>query len=142
MRSRNVSAARLRAWCWVVLLPLLFAARGTAFAATDRVIYDEALAAGWQNWSWATVDMGSTANAHSGAVSIAVTPAAWSALYLRSADAPVDTNGYLNFTFWVHGGTAGGQTIQVVAVVNDAPQPAVRVAAPTAGTWQIGRAHV
>jgi hypothetical protein len=136
MRSRNHSAARLRAWCFAFLLPLLLVARGTAFAATDRVIYDEALAAGWQNWSWATVDMASTANAHTGAASIAVTPAAWSALYLRSADAPVDTNGYLNFTFWVHGGTTGGQTIQVVAVVNDAPQPGVRVATPTAGSWQ------
>jgi hypothetical protein len=48
MRSRNVSAARLRAWCWALLLPWLLVARsGTAFAATDRVIYDEALAAGW-----------------------------------------------------------------------------------------------
>ena len=61
---------------------------------------------------------------------------AWSALYLRSADAPLDTNGYLNFTFWVHGGTTGGQTIQVVAVINDTPQPGVRVASPTAGSWQ------
>ena len=48
----------------------------------------------------------------------------------------VDTHGYLNFTFCVHGGTTGGQTIQVVAVVNDAPQPGVRVASPAAGTWQ------
>src|SRR6185436_9712799 len=60
----------------------------------------------------------------------------YSALHLRSADAPLDTNGYLNFTFWVHGGEAGGQTIQVVAVVNDVPQPGVRVAMPAAGTWQ------
>ena len=57
-----------------------------------------------------------------------VTPTAWSALYLRSADAPLDTNGYLNFTFYVHGGTTGGQTIQVVAVIGDTPQPGVRVA--------------
>ena len=136
MESRKVSASRHRLVSWIVLLPLLLGLRATAFGATDRVIYDDALAGGWQNWSWATVDLASNATAHTGAVSIAVTPAAWSALYLRSADAPVDTNGYLNFTFWVHGGTAGGQTIQVVAVVNDAPQPGVRVAAPTAGTWQ------
>ena len=127
---------RSRKLCWVLLLPLLLALRGTAFAATDRVIYDEALAGGWQNWSWATVDMASGAHAHGGSVSIAVTPAAWSALYLRSADAPVDTHGYLNFTFWVHGGATGGQTLQVVAVINDAPQPGVRVASPAAGAWQ------
>ena len=36
----------------------------------------------------------------------------------------------------MHGGTAGGQTIQVVAVIGDTPQPGVRVASPTAGSWQ------
>jgi len=136
MKSRNDSAARSRLAFWFLLLPLLLGLRGTAFAATDLTIYDEALAPGWQNWSWASVDTASTANAHTGAVSVAVTPAAWSAFYLRSADAPLDTNGYLNFSFWVHGGATGGQTIQVVAVVNDLSQPGVRVASPTAGEWQ------
>jgi hypothetical protein len=136
MKTRNVSAGLSRLWFWALLLPMLLGWRGTAYAQTDLTIYDEALAPGWQNWSWATVDTASTANAHTGSVAIAVTPAAWSALYLRSADAPLDTNGYLNFTFWVHGGATGGQTIQVVAVVNDVPQPAVRVATPVAGAWQ------
>ena len=101
----------------VLVFPPALPARlaSTAFAQTDLTIYDEGLAPGWQNWSWATVDTASTANANTGAVSIAVTAPAWSALYLRSADAPLDTNGYLNFTFYVHGGTTGGQTIQVAA---------------------------
>src|SRR5688572_4568905 len=136
MKSGKVSAARSRLASWFFLLPLMLVLRGTAFGATDQTLYDEALAPGWQNWSWATVDLASTANANTGAVSIAVTAPAWSALYLRSADAPVDTHGYLNLSFYVHGGTAGGQTIQVVAVVNDVPQPGVRVASPTAGAWQ------
>jgi hypothetical protein len=136
MKTGNVSRAYSRLVFWILLLPFLLALRGTAFAVTDQTIYDEALGSGWQNWSWATVDLASTANANTGAVSIAVTPAAWSALYLRSADAPVDTNGYLNLSFYVHGGTAGGQTIQVVAVVNEVAQPGVRVASPTAGSWQ------
>jgi hypothetical protein len=136
MKTGNVSRARARFAFWFLLLPFLFGLQSTAFAQTDLTVYDEALAPGWQNWSWATVDTASTANAHTGAVSIAVTPAAWSALYLRSADAPLNTNGYLNFTFWVHGGTAGGQTIQVAAVVNDVSQPGVRVASPVAGSWQ------
>ena len=119
MKTGNVSVSRARLLCWFFLLPLLLGLRTTAFAQTDVTIYDEGLAPGWQNWSWASVDFASTANAYTGNVSIAVTPAAWSALYLRSADAPLDTHGYLNFTFWVHGGTTGGQTIQVVAVVNE-----------------------
>jgi alpha-L-arabinofuranosidase len=134
MNTRIVSAARSRLFQWLMVLPLLLGA--PAFAQTDRVIYDDALAPGWQNWSWATVDFASSAQAHTGSVAIAVTPAAWSALYLRSADAPVDTHGYLDLAFWVHGGDAGGQTIQVVAVVNDVPQPGVRVASPIAGSWQ------
>src|SRR5262245_61848443 len=136
MRSRNDSAARLRRWCWIVLLPVLIGLRGTAFAAVDQTIYDEALAPGWQNWSWAAVDMASPAQANTGAVSIAVTPTAWSALYLSHPDSGVDTNGYLNFSFYVHGGATGGQTIQVAALINGAAQPAVRVASPAAGTWQ------
>ncbi|HEV7610205.1 MAG TPA: hypothetical protein VGO61_22930 [Steroidobacteraceae bacterium] len=136
MKTGNVSNAYPRLLYWLVLLPFLLALRGTAFAATDQTIYDEALAPGWENWSWAANDLASTAQANTGTVSIAVTPAAFSALYLRSARAPVDTNGYLNLTFYVHGGTTGGQVFQVQAIVNDAAQPGVRVAPLTAGAWQ------
>ena len=136
MRTRKVCDARSLHALWFFLVSLLLAVHVPAFAAVDKTLYDEALAPGWQNWSWAVVDMGSAATAHTGTVSIAVTPTAWSALYLRSTDAPLDTNGYLNLTFWVHGGASGGQTIQVVAVVNDVVQPGVRVASPTAGSWQ------
>jgi alpha-N-arabinofuranosidase len=136
MKTGKLASARSRITFWFLVLPLLLVLRGTSFAAVDKTLYDDALAPGWQNWSWAAVDMASAAVAHTGTVSIAVTPTAWSALYLRSADAPLDTNGYLNFTFWVNGGTTGGQTIQVVAVVNDVAQPGVRVASPTAGSWQ------
>ncbi|HKE92730.1 MAG TPA: hypothetical protein VKB34_00375 [Povalibacter sp.] len=133
---RNIPAPRLRLLLWILLLPLALAFRATSFGATDLTLYDEMLAPGWQNWSWAAVDTASTANPYTGAVSMAVTPTAWSAVYLRSADAPLDTHGYLNFTFWVNGGATGGQTVQVVAVVNDVPQPGVRVPVLAAGTWQ------
>ena len=113
MKSGKVSATRSRLAFWFFLLPFMLALRGTAFGATDQTLYDEALAPGWQNWSWAANDLASTAQANTGAVSIAVTPTAYSALYLRSAEAPVDTNGYLNLTFYVHGGTTGGQVFQV-----------------------------
>src|SRR5262245_29208621 len=136
MRSRNDSAARLRRWRWIVLLPVLIGLRGTAFAAVDLTIYDEALAGGWQNWSWADTDLASAAAANTGAVSAAVTANPFEALYLRSADAPLDTNGYLNLTFYVNGGATGGQVFQVQAIVNDAAQAGVRVGPLAAGTWQ------
>ena len=54
MKSGKVSVSRARLVCWLFLLPLLLGLRGTAFAQTDLTIYDEALAPGWQDWSWAT----------------------------------------------------------------------------------------
>ena len=113
MKTGNVLRASSRVRFWFLLLPLLLGLQSPAFAQTDFTIYDEALASGWQNWSWATVDTASSAYANTGAVSIAVTAPPYSALYLRSAAAPVDTHGYLNLTFFVHGGTAGGQVFQL-----------------------------
>jgi len=136
MKTGNVSAARPRFQFWLFLMLCLLGMRGTAFAQTDLTIYDEALAPGWQSWSWANVDLASTAFANTGSVSIAVTAPPYSALYLRSAAAPVDTHGYLNLTFYVHGGTAGGQVFQVQAIIGDTAQAAVRVNALAAGTWQ------
>src|SRR5262245_17869373 len=136
MRTGTVTAARSRVFHWLFLLTLLVvAARGTAFGATDITIYDEALAPGWQHWSWAETDLASSAAANTGAVSAAVRAEPFEALYLRSADAAVDTNGYLNLTFYVNGGATGGQRFQVQAIVNDAPQPGIQVTAP-AGAWQ------
>ena len=83
MKTGKVFVARSRLAFWFFLLPLLLVVRVTAFAAIVQTLYDEALAPGWQNWSWAAVDMASTASVHTGTVSIAVTPTAWSALYLR-----------------------------------------------------------
>src|ERR1044072_7776768 len=92
--------------CLAVILAAVFASFSSAQA--DIVVYDDALAPGWQNWSWAVTDTAHADTVHSGSVSLAVTPTAWSAAYLRSAAAPVDTQGLLNLTFWVHGGPTGG----------------------------------
>lgn len=105
-------------------------------ARADIVIYDDVIAPGWQNWSWAVTDTAHAATVHTGAASLAVTPTAWSAAYLRSAAAPIDTQGLLNLTFWVNGGAAGGQRLQVVAVVNDVAQPGIPIEVLTPNVWQ------
>ena len=51
------------------LLVCLLGLQGAAFAQTDVTIYDETLAPGWQSWSWAMVDLASSAQANTGAVS-------------------------------------------------------------------------
>jgi alpha-N-arabinofuranosidase len=136
MRTGNVSAVRPRLAWWAFLLPFMLLLQGTSLAQSDRTIYDESLAPGWQSWSWADVNLASAAHANTGAVSIAVTAGPFEALYLRSAGAQVDTNGYLNLTFYLHGGTTGGQVVQVQAIVADAPQPGVRLDPLVAGEWR------
>jgi hypothetical protein len=52
----------------MVLLLILSAVR-----AATSLIYDDALTAGWSNWSWAQVDLRTIAPVHSGSHSLAVT---------------------------------------------------------------------
>jgi alpha-N-arabinofuranosidase len=121
---------------FVALVALAFGlcASASLKAQTDQLIFDEALATGWQSWSWAAVDTASTAAAHTGTTSIAVTPSAWSALSLRHD--PFDTTGYGNVEFWINGGTNGVTTLFVVATLNDAGQPGVAIGPIAANTWQ------
>ena len=77
-------------------------------------IYQDALVNGWNNWSWASVNTGSTANVHTGSSAIAVTADAFEALYLQHAAMPTDA--FESLKFWIHGGATGGQTLNVVAL--------------------------
>lgn len=68
------------------------------------VLYDEAPAAGWENWSWQTaVDLASTTRVHGGSRAIAVTHSApWAGFSLRGP-AAIDTAGYTAVRFWIYG---------------------------------------
>lgn len=82
----------------------------------SAVIYGDALGSGWADWSWdTTVDVNNATPVHGGSQSMAVTfDAAWAGLYLHG-DPAVDTSGYDGLRFWIHGGSAGGQQLRVVA---------------------------
>jgi len=102
------------------------------------VIYDDALENGWQNWSWAEVNLANSNPVHGGSLSISVTasnsPSNWQALYL---DVPaMDLSGYTNLTFWINGGSAGGQQVQVQAQLGNSPQTAVQIGPLPADTWR------
>ncbi|MBI5565713.1 MAG: glycoside hydrolase family 44 protein [Chloroflexi bacterium] len=89
--------------------------------AATLTIYDNALAAGWANWSWdTTVNFDNTAPVHAGDRSIAVTyTAAWGGLYLH-ANAPINLSAYETLRFWAHGGTSVQRAITIVANGNAA----------------------
>ena len=103
-------------------------------AATDQVIFDDALQNGWQNWSWAAVDLNQVATVHGGTKAIAVTVDAWEGLYL--AHDAMDSTGFTNLAFWIHGGSGGGQRLQVQAILGTAAQSAWSIPTLPANTWQ------
>ena len=99
-----------------IVLPLYV---GTTLAA-DLPIYTDSLAGGWADWSWDTTrNFANTAPVHSGSDSLAVTfNSGWAGLYLHAGSA-IDTSGYDQLRFWIHGGSAGSRQLRVVANGDD-----------------------
>src|ERR1019366_938322 len=124
---------RCRACCqWSCWLLAALALQLTVRA--DQIVYDDALQNGWQNWGWATLNYANTSPIHSGADSISVSSTGNQALYLHhtAMSGPLFTN----LTFWINGGSGGGQVVQVQATINGAPQAAVVLAALPASSWR------
>ncbi|MES3023523.1 MAG: hypothetical protein V4857_18310 [Pseudomonadota bacterium] len=98
--------------------------------ATPLVVYDDGLKNGWQNWSWAKVELAVPAG---GAKPIKVEGEAWSALALHH-DA-FSTQGLSKLTFAINGGAVGGQALLVKAMVDGKPVESDFQIVPKAKTW-------
>ena len=98
-------------------------------------LYTDNLVNGFQSWSWATVNLKSFAQVHSGAYAIAVTDGSGGqALWFNRGQ--FNSTPYTNLTFWVNGGSSGGQLLSVKGVLDNNAQAAVTLAALPANTWQ------
>lgn len=117
---------------WALLL-LLFAASAQA----ELPVYDDAIQGGWRDWSWGPVerDFVATEPVHSGSSAIAVTfTGGWSGLKLSGFSA-VDVTGNDALRFWVHGGQAGGQNVQILLGDSSAGTQASVTFSPAADVW-------
>ena len=104
-------------------------------AQANLPIYTDNLVNGFQDWSWAPHNLFNTSPVHSGADSISVSATNWQAISFHHAD--FDTSPYTNFTFWAHGGTNGGQLLQVYAELSGVGQSACQISGSlTANSWQ------
>lgn len=112
------------AWCVSVLLfalciLVLQGGMPPATAQGDWLIYDDALNAAFQSWSFdVQLNVAATSPTYGGSArSIAVTyqPGNWGALWLVRPGGDIDLSGYTAIRFAIHGGTAGGQSIRVQA---------------------------
>jgi len=106
-------------------------------AATDLVVYGDALASNWQDWSWnSSVNFSNATPHHAGATALAVTfNQAWAGLSLR-APSPINSSFYTGLTFWVHGGASGTKQLQIYIQQTDSGSEGthINLDAP-AGVW-------
>lgn len=119
-----------------------FSAEVASSTPSGVPIYDDALAPGWTSWSWdTTVDFAHTATVFSGTSAIEATYGApWAGVYLHHDG--FDTTGFGVLTFAIHGGSVGGQGLQVRPYdASFAELPALPLSnylpggTPAAGNW-------
>lgn len=110
----------------------------SAVAQFALPVYSDSLTNGWDDWSWAPArNLANTSPVHSGSRSISVTASAWQALSFYHGD--FDSGPYEALSFWAHGGSGGGQRLQVYAQYGSSGTGPTYVlpAALTANTWQL-----
>lgn len=115
-------ATRLFLSQWPQLRCGLVAALALTLTATTKAqaplpVYMDHLDSGFQNWGWATLNYTNTTPVHSGANSIAVTiTSGYQGLQIWHAD--LNSSLYSSLTFWINGGTNGGQKLQVYGLLH------------------------
>jgi len=121
------------AWSCSVAV-FLFASLPLTATPGDQTVYTDGLQNGWVNYSWATVNFTNTSPVHGGADSISVSSTYYQALYLHHAA----QSGALfsGITFWVNGGSSGGQSVQVQATRNGTAQVAVALSPLPINSWR------
>src|ERR1700691_3860626 len=103
-------------------------------AQTPLLIYTNNLVNDFQNWSWATVNLANTSPVYAGNDSISVSTSNYSALWLYAPN--FNTALYTNLSFWINGGSNGGQKVLVVGVLNGDGQPGYTLPILASNTWQ------
>jgi len=110
-------------------------ATAPGIAQANLPIYTDNLVNGFQNWSWATVNLENSSPVHSGAYSISVTDGGnYQALALAHSD--FNTSPYTGLSFWINGGSAGGQKVQVWGLLDSTNQTAYSLGTLKTNTWQ------
>ncbi|MFN7137774.1 MAG: glycoside hydrolase family 44 protein [Limisphaerales bacterium] len=117
----------------LLLLGGLFIAHGL-HGQSVQVVYNDSLQNGWQNWSWATNNFNNANPVRSGTASISVTVSNWQAVYFHHSG--LDGRLYTNISFWINGGSTGGQQLLIQGIASGQPQTYVQLPALAANTWQ------
>jgi alpha-N-arabinofuranosidase len=99
------------------VLALLLPVFTDAQAQAPLPVYTDSLVNGFLDWGWAPRDYTNASPVHSGTASVAVTiAAAWQGLQIYHPD--MDSSLYSSVSFWINGGTSGGQKLQVCGLLH------------------------
>ncbi len=107
--------------------------------AQNMAIYSNALVNGWENYSYeSTLNFANTSPVSPGSqdsISVNIT-GGYGAIVFYAA--PMSDAPYTNISFWLNGGTSGGQHLQLYGNLGTGPTaqtPRVYLTAPQANTW-------
>lgn len=121
-------------WRSAACFALLICQGVPVFGQSDQQIYTDSLQNGWQNWGWAALNYNNTSPVHSGADSVAVTVGSYQAIYISHA--AFDSTPFSTLSFWINGGAAGGQKLQIQAVLGSTAQAPISLAPLPTNSWQ------
>ncbi|MER2599808.1 MAG: DUF4038 domain-containing protein, partial [Caldilineales bacterium] len=113
-----------------------FTATPTPVPSPDVIVYGDALAAGWQSWSWGTtINFANITPVQNGTQSIALTyTTGWAGLSLRSQSL-VNPSLYTGISFWVYGVSgSGSMNFHIQQTDSGVASPKI-IFTPTAGQW-------
>jgi hypothetical protein len=130
---RRHHTSSMRARVRLALLLMLCAAPARA----DVVVYTDAIGSGWQDWSWGGVtrDFARSTPVHGGSASIGVTyTGGWSGAQLGRNDA-VSISGLDTLRCWIHGGSTGGQAVQIIVGNHLTGVEVQKNVVPVANAW-------
>ena len=113
----------------------------TVRAQNNLSVYSDALDNGFQDWGWATHNYANTAPVHSGADSVSVTIATTNYDGLQIYHSDFDSSPYASLSFWINGGSSGGQRLQFYGLLHvgtnaNVGQLHYSLAALPTNTWQ------
>ena len=107
-----------------------------AHAQSALDLYIDGLNPAFQDWSWAAAadySLANTTPVQGGGSSIRFLPRNWSGLQFADPANSYDAANYASLTFWIHGGSSGGQSLRLSLLNGTTVLAEVDVAAYAAG---------
>ena len=123
----------------LVLLVAALLGRPAVLAQANLTIYSDSLASGWLDYSYGTTrNFANPSPVHSGSASISATITnAYGGIQLFHS--PMTNSAYAFVSFWLNGGSSGGQQLQMYGNLGSPPSAQsgrFSLAAPTINTWR------